>query len=100
MVSVCPRPRGKNRDNGKLPDFQNFRVFFISFLIITQKIFKIEFRDLFHIVDIFILYKMKKKFISISLIFIEISTVFFIENGKFSDFSLKKIHNILNFYSR
>ena len=37
----------------------------------------------FHFVGIFIFYKMKKKFNSITFFFMEIYSVFFIENGKF-----------------
>ena len=81
MISVYPRPRGKNRDNGMLPDFQNFRVVLISILHITQNLITIKICSFLQVVDIFILYKLKKKFKSIAVFFIEIYPVFFIENG-------------------
>ena len=42
MISVCQRPRGKNRDNIMLPDLRNFRVVFIIVLQITPIIMKIK----------------------------------------------------------
>ena len=89
MISACPRPRGKNRDNGLLPDFQKFRVVLISFFKITQKILIIEICGFLQVVDIFILHKPKKKFKSIYLFFIEIYPVFFIENGSVFKFQLE-----------
>ena len=44
---------------------------------------KIESWDFLHVVDIFIFYKMKKKFKSIAALFIEIYPFFFLENGIF-----------------
>ena len=64
-----------------LPDFQNFRVILISFLHITQNLITIEIHSFLQVVDIFILHKLKKKFKSIAVFFIEIYPVFFIENG-------------------
>ena len=81
MLSACPRPRGKKWDNGMLPDFRNFRVVLISFFQITQNLKTLEICGLLQVVDIFILHKLKKKFKSIAVFFIEIYPVFFIENG-------------------
>ena len=61
MISVCPRPRGKNRDNSMLPDFHNFRVVLFIVLQIISILIKLESWNLLHVVDIFIFYKMKKK---------------------------------------
>ena len=89
MISVYPRPRGKKWDNGMLPDFQNFRVILISFLHITQNLITIEIHSFLQVVDIFILHKLKKKFKSIAVFFIEIYPVFFIENGNIFKFQLE-----------
>ena len=81
MLSACLRPRGKKWDNGMLPDFRNFRVVLISFFQITQNLKTLEMWGFMQVVDIFILHKLKKKFKSIAVFFIEIYPVFFIENG-------------------
>ena len=60
MNSACLRPRGKNRDNGMLPDFQNFRVVLISFFQITQNLKTLKICGFMQVVDIFILHKLKK----------------------------------------
>ena len=76
-------PQGKNRDNSMLPDFYNFRVVLFIVLQITPILMKIESWNFLHVVDIFIFYKMKNKFKSIGVFFIEIYPVFFRENGIF-----------------
>ena len=83
MISVCPRPRRKNRDNSMLPDFHNSRVVLIIVLQITPILMKIKSWNFLHVVDIFILYKFLKKFKSIADFFIEIYPVFSIENNNF-----------------
>ena len=54
----------------------------------------------FHFVGIFIFYKMKKKFNSITFFFMEIYSVFFIEMGNFDTFIEKYTHRNLPNYPR
>ena len=82
-LSVYLAPWGKKMGVWLLyniPDFEgNFDQYFKhnSKTILDMKLI------FFHFVGIFIFYKMKKKFSSIAVFFMEIYSVFFIENGKF-----------------
>ena len=60
-----------------------FWVVFLSILHIASILKMVGSWNRFHIVGIFILYKTKKKFNSINVFFMEIFSVFFIENGNF-----------------
>ena len=98
MLSACPHPRGKKWDNGMLPDFRNFRVVLISFFQITQNLKTLDICGFLQVVDIFILYKLKKSLnqqLFFSLRYIPFSSQ---KTGTFLNFSQKTTHKFLSNY--
>ena len=73
---------GMSTPPGKKGKWQVLVIFFADYYIYIKN----RKLGLLHIVDIFILNKLKKKFISIPVFFIEINPVFFIDNGTVSYF--------------